>query len=117
LLVAVARYSEARALVSLGQPKKAAVALDEARQIFLETLNGAGILLRHQGDLAAARRSYEASLAIARRIDDKADEVVEFHNIALVRRTKETSKGRGACMSNRYRLLVCSVTRGALLWN
>ena len=93
LLVAVARYSETRALVSLGQPQEAIATIGEARRIFdaagdrkgeAQALNGIGIVLRHQGDLAAAKRNYEASLAIVRQIGDRGDEVVELDNIALV---------------------------------
>ena len=93
LLVARARLREAYALDRLGEPPKAAVAGEAARQIFAEAgdrgglagaLNIIGSLSWYHGDLETARTTWEECLRVRRQIGYRSGVAASLHNIGLV---------------------------------
>ena len=95
LLVASALLLEGNAWQELGETPKAIAAANEAREIYASAgdrggesraLRAAGISLRSQGDLAAARQMYERGLAVAREIGDQSTTAGLLNNIANVLR-------------------------------
>lgn len=92
LIVARARFEEARVFWRLGDLKQAAAAAGEARRAFRELGDHAGVaralnltanLLREKGEIASARRSYEEALAISRQIGDQDLMLRALNNLAL----------------------------------
>ena len=95
LLVASALLTEGNAWQELGETPKSIAAANEAREIYASAgdrggesraLRAAGIALRSQGDLAAARQMYERGLAVAREIGDQSTTAGLLNNIANVLR-------------------------------
>jgi tetratricopeptide (TPR) repeat protein/tRNA A-37 threonylcarbamoyl transferase component Bud32 len=95
LLIASALLTEGNAWQELGDTRKAIAAAEEAREIYSaagdrggesRALRAAGITLRSQRDLAAARRMYERGLTVARAIGDQSLTAVLLNNIANVLR-------------------------------
>ena len=93
LLVARARLREAYALDRLGEPPKAAVAGEAARQIFAEAgdrgglagaLNIIGSLSWYHGDLETARTTWEECLRVRRQIGYRSGVAASLHNVGLV---------------------------------
>jgi serine/threonine protein kinase/tetratricopeptide (TPR) repeat protein len=95
LLVASALLVDGNAWQELGETPKAIAAANEAREIYAaagdrggesRALRAAGISLRSQGDLAAAKQMYERGLAVAREIGDQSTTAGLLNNIANVLR-------------------------------
>jgi tetratricopeptide (TPR) repeat protein len=91
LLVARARLLEATAQDALGEPGRAAAAVEEARRLFeaagdrtgtARALERMALGLDNRGDLGGARRIYERSLTIYREIGDKGSTARVESNIA-----------------------------------
>ena len=93
LLVARARNLECRALANLGENEKAKTACEEARRIFAEAGDRAGMARSlhsmaevplNQGDLASAEKLYREALAILREVGDKKATGSELLNLGLI---------------------------------
>jgi tetratricopeptide (TPR) repeat protein/TolB-like protein len=93
LLVARARLREAYALDRLGDVPKAAVAAEEARKIYTDAgdqaglagaLNIIGALSWNHGDLEKARTTWHECLAIRRQIGQRYGVATSLHNLGLV---------------------------------
>ena len=93
LLVAQARLREAYALDRMGDVPKVAVAAEEARRIFAEAgdraglahaLNMIGSMSWHHGDLEATRKTWEECLSIRRQIGYRKGVWASLHNLGLV---------------------------------
>ena len=93
LLVARARYSECWAIGRLGQPKQAIASCEEAKRIYAEAgdragladvLNAIGVVLDRQGDFAGAKTRYEEALSVFRTTGNKRGMAAALNNIAIV---------------------------------
>jgi tetratricopeptide (TPR) repeat protein len=93
LLLASARLAQGWALASLGKPKEALAAFDEAKQIYADTTDRRGVarallntgtVLRNEGDLPGAKRSYEAALPIFRVLGDTLNTAHALNDLAQV---------------------------------
>lgn len=93
LLVARARNSECRALANLGENEKAKTVCEEARQIFAEAGDRAGVARSlhnmaevplNRGDLVSAEKLYREALGILREVGDKRATGSELLNLGLV---------------------------------
>jgi eukaryotic-like serine/threonine-protein kinase len=93
LLLARALVDQAWALTNLGRPEDAAVAANEAEQIFARagdkrgravSVNFGGILLENQGDAVGARHKYEEALAIYRELGNQMGMAAELDNLGDV---------------------------------
>jgi serine/threonine protein kinase/Tfp pilus assembly protein PilF len=93
LLVARARNSECRALANLGENEKAKTVCEEARRIFAEAGDRAGMARSlhsmaevplNQGDLVSAEKLYREALAILREVGDKKATGSELLNLGLI---------------------------------
>lgn len=93
LLIARARVYECRALANLGRTNESKSTGEEARRIYQEAGDLAGVARAlhaiaevpiDQGDLDQAKKLYEEALAITRQIGDKRGEGRELGNIALI---------------------------------
>jgi tetratricopeptide (TPR) repeat protein len=93
LLTASARLNQAIARRNLGDPRGALVIYEQARKLFSEgkdpaglasTINGIGNCKYDLGDLAGARQSYEEVLRIYREIGNKRNEAGALGNVANV---------------------------------
>jgi tetratricopeptide (TPR) repeat protein/TolB-like protein len=93
LLVARARLREEYALDRLGEVPKAAVAAEEARRIYAEAgdqaglasaLNAIGGMAWDHGELEKARTTWEEALAIRRQIGYRYGVAASLHNLGLV---------------------------------
>jgi serine/threonine protein kinase/Tfp pilus assembly protein PilF len=93
LLVARARNSECRALANLGENEKAKAVCEEARRVFAEAGDRAGIahslhnmaeVPLNQGDLVSAEKLYREALDILREVGDKKATGSELLNLGLI---------------------------------
>jgi eukaryotic-like serine/threonine-protein kinase len=93
LLLAGARISQCRAMANLGQNDEAKPLCEEARRIFADANDRAGLaralhnlaeIPLNQGDFASAADLYTQALAIMREIGDKRDMGSELMNLGLV---------------------------------
>ena len=93
LIAASARLNQGIARRNLGDPKGALAIYDQARKLFAEgkdaaglasTINGMGNCKYDLGDLAGARESYEEVLRIYREIGNKRNEAGALGNVANV---------------------------------
>jgi eukaryotic-like serine/threonine-protein kinase len=93
LLVARARNSECRALANLGENEKAKNVCGEARRLFAEagdragmarSLHGMAEVPLNQGDLESAEKLYREALAIVREVGDKKAIGSELLNLGLI---------------------------------
>jgi eukaryotic-like serine/threonine-protein kinase len=93
LLVARARSLQCRALANLGQARESSAACEEARRIFQEAGDLAGVVAAlhataevplNQGDLEQAKKYYLEALSIARRIGFERGVAAELGNLALI---------------------------------
>jgi tetratricopeptide (TPR) repeat protein len=91
LLTARARMMEASGYTDLGDPKRAEVILEEARQIFnsegdqsgeARVILNLGNVYRRKGDAQSAKKLFEESLAIFRKIGDRGGESSALNLIA-----------------------------------
>lgn len=93
LLAGTARLNQGIARRNLGDPKGALAIYEQARKLFSEskdpaglasTINGMGNCKYDLGDLAGARQSYEAVLRIYREVGNKRGEAGALGNLANV---------------------------------
>jgi eukaryotic-like serine/threonine-protein kinase len=93
LLLAQARADQAWALANLGQADAAAVAANEAEEIFskagdrrgvAESVNFGGILLQNQGNAVAAKTRYEEALVVYRQIGNNLGVAAELDDLGDV---------------------------------
>ena len=93
LLIARARAFQCRALANVGQPKESRVACEEARSIYQQAGDLAGVARSlhamaevplDQGDLEQAKKLYEEALLISRHIGLKKGVANSLGNIALI---------------------------------
>src|SRR5208283_2221005 len=93
LLVARARSSECRALANLGENEKARIVCEEARRIFAEAGDRAGMARSlhsmaevplNQGDLVSAEKLYREALAILQEVGDPRGVGSELLNLGLI---------------------------------
>jgi len=89
-LLAHAREDQAWAFANLGRSDKAAIAVNEAQQLFAaagdqkgvaEARSLSGVVLDNQGDAMGAKARYEESLALYRQIGDKLGVANELDNL------------------------------------
>jgi len=94
LLVARARAREGRALQSLGENRKAAAALEEARRLYAAapdaagmawTLTHLGVVRWALGDPVEAEEMYDGALAVFRRIGHQKGVAATLNNIGISR--------------------------------
>lgn len=93
LLLAQARIDQAWAFTNLGRPEDAAVAANEAEQIFAGagdkrgravSINLGGILMENQGDAVGAKRKYEEAQVIFRELGNQMGVAAELDNLGDV---------------------------------
>lgn len=93
LLVARARNSECRAYANLGENEKAKAECEEARQLFAEAGDRAGVARSlhnmaevplNQGDLISAEKLYREGLAILQEVGDEKAIGSQLDNLALI---------------------------------
>ncbi|PYQ08869.1 MAG: hypothetical protein DMF82_00595 [Acidobacteria bacterium] len=93
ILVAHALLREAYALDRLGQVSPAGLAAEEARRVYAESgdraglagaLNLMGAISWHHGDLEKARATWEECLRIRRQVGYRSGVAASLHNLALV---------------------------------
>jgi tetratricopeptide (TPR) repeat protein len=93
LMAAQARISQCSALRYVGKPAEAIALCQKAEEIFeaagdrgnaARALNNIAVVNMEQGDMAAARKNYEASLATVQKIGDKRLEGMALNNLAGV---------------------------------
>jgi tetratricopeptide (TPR) repeat protein len=93
LLVARARATECRALANLGENEHASAACDEARRLYADPGDRAGLaralhssaeIPLNQGDYAAAKKLYRQALAILEQAGDKKSMGSELVNLGLI---------------------------------
>ena len=102
LLVAVARNEQGRALSSLGEPRNARAAYEDAQRIYAaagdsdhaaRTSNNIAILLYDQGDFTGALAMYEQALAVFREMNNKFAIAAVLNNIGNARKRQGDLEG------------------------